>query len=363
MILIHYIKAINMDNTSYIKCVVWDLDNTIWSGIIAESDQVKLKKDVLSIIIELDKRGILQSVASKNNYEDAFCMLQKFGIEEYFLCPQINWGNKSSSISRIHTRLNISLDSIAFIDDSHFELDEVSSVHHQVKCIQSNNIASLLHDPMFNPRFVTDDSKLRRSLYQKDLIRQADEESFVGPAEDFLASLEMVFTLREAAEEDLQRVVELTERTNQLNANGKIYSYDELKNISSREDHKIIICTLLDKYGSYGRIGLSLIKKEGSSYWIELMLMSCRVMSRGVGTVLLNYIAQKCSDEGAQLLANFRDTGRNRMMLVSYKFSGFEEFSNSSGACAILRHNPKVIKAPPGYINLIAEKSCWFAQN
>ena len=101
-----------------IKCVIWDLDNTLWNGILTEDEEVKLREDAKNMIIELDSRGILNSVSSKNNYEDAMKKLEEFGLSQYFLYPEINWNPKSDSVGNIVKNLNISMDTVLFIDDS-----------------------------------------------------------------------------------------------------------------------------------------------------------------------------------------------------------------------------------------------------
>jgi len=100
-----------------IKCLVWDLDNTIWDGVILEDGDVVLKDGIIDIIKTLDERGVLQSIASRNNFKDAYDKLLEFGISEYFLYPQINWNSKSESIKSIAKDLNIGIDSFAFVDD------------------------------------------------------------------------------------------------------------------------------------------------------------------------------------------------------------------------------------------------------
>src|SRR5262245_6438166 len=112
-----------------IKCVVWDLDNTLWHGALIEDGYVRLKDNVVGIIKTLDSRGILQSIASKNDYDQALDQLRRFGLAEYFLYPQINWNTKSSSIKVISSSINIGLDAVGFIDDQEFERDEVAFSH------------------------------------------------------------------------------------------------------------------------------------------------------------------------------------------------------------------------------------------
>ena len=113
-----------------VKCVVWDLDNTVWDGVLLEDERVSLKTSVPNIIRTLDRRGILQSVASKNNPATAMAKLQEFGLADHFLYPQISWNSKATSIQSIVSSINIGIDSVAFIDDQPFEREEVTILQH-----------------------------------------------------------------------------------------------------------------------------------------------------------------------------------------------------------------------------------------
>lgn len=332
-----------------IKCVVWDLDNTLWDGILVESDDVKPKPGIKEIIKTLDSRGILNSIASKNNYDDAMEKLRGLGIEKYFLYPEIHWNTKSSSLSNIQKNLNIGMDSILFIDDQAFEIDEVKSLHLDVNCMNASEYDRLLNHPWCNPRFITVDSKRRRQMYLEDIKREKDEDEFAGPKESFLTSLNMKFIITEAKKEDLKRAEELTIRTNQLNATGKTYDYNELNDFRLSDQHKLLVCELTDKYGSYGKIGLSLIELKEEYWHLRLLLMSCRVMSRGVGTVLLSHIMQEAKKTGKKLRADFRETGRNRMMYVSYRFANFKEISNDNEGNIVFENDLLQIQPLPPY--------------
>src|SRR5436305_2256840 len=152
-----------------IKCVVWDLDNTVWDGILLEDPQVTLRPEVVGILRTLDERGILHSIASRNDHEVAMAKLREFGIEEYFLYPQINWNSKAASVAQIAQDINIALDAVAFVDDQPFEREEVAFTHDQVLCLDSGTLDGLLDGPELNPRFITDDSKIRRRMYMADI--------------------------------------------------------------------------------------------------------------------------------------------------------------------------------------------------
>ena len=141
-------------------------------------------------------------------------------------------------------------------------------------------------------------------------------------------------------------------KTNQLNATGKTFSYDELNELRQSENYKLLICELEDKFGSYGKIGLALINMSEDYWRLEMMLMSCRVVSRGVGTVLLNYIMKEAKRNNKRLLADFRDTGRNRMMQICFRFAGFKEKSSDGNGNYVLEHDLENIQDFPDYIEI-----------
>jgi len=321
-----------------VKCLVWDLDGTIWDGILLEDNKVQLKENIKYIIKSLDERGILQSIASKNNYHSAIKKLVEIGLEEYFIFPQINWNSKADSIKEIAKSINIGINSIALIDDQAYERDEVNFSLPEVLCINASETDKILEMDEFQPKFITKDSGLRRQMYLSEIRRIDVENNFNGPKEDFLKSLKMKMSIFNAREEDLQRAEELTVRTNQLNATGYTYSYDELKNFISSDKYQLIMSRLTDKYGTYGHIGLSLIEKQKEIWTIKLLLMSCRVMSRGIGSVLLTYILKRAKENNVALHAEFIPTDKNRLMNITYRLAGFYELDPISGV-SVLKHD------------------------
>ena len=332
-----------------VKCVVWDLDNTLWDGTLLEGGINGLRPGVLTLIKTLEQRGILQSVASKNDHQLAFEQLQSLGIAEYFLCPQINWGAKSGSIERIAKELNIGLDTFAFIDDQAFEREEGCFANPEVLCFDAAVLDTLSVQPAFNPRFITEDSARRRQMYMADIERKTVEEHFEGPQDSFLASLEMKLRINHAGEADLKRAEELTLRTNQLNTTGYTYSYDELNVFRQSDSHHLLVASLEDKYGDYGKIGLVLVALEKNVWVIKLLLMSCRVMARGVGTVLINHLRNQARQRGVRLLAEMVPNDRNRMMYMTYKFNHFSEIEKQA-ALVIFENDLSVEHDFPAYL-------------
>lgn len=334
-----------------IKCVVWDLDNTVWDGILLEDTNVTLRPGVVEVLKALDSRGILHSIASRNDYDTAMAKLEQLGVSDYFLYPQINWNAKSSSIKVIAQSINIGIDTLAFVDDQSFEREEVAFEQPDVMCIDAADIAAMPDMPEMKPRFITEDSKLRRQMYQSDIERNRAEQGFVGSSEEFLANLNMVFTLSPAHDSDLQRAEELTVRTHQLNTTGYTYSYEELSAISRSDRHKLLIASLEDKYGTYGKIGLAMVECGEEIWTVKLLLMSCRVMSRGVGTIMINHIMNMAKAAGARLQAEFISNNRNRMMYVTYKFGGFNEV-NRIGDLVIFESDLTHIQPFPPYVKV-----------
>jgi len=338
-----------------VKCVVFDLDHTLWHGTLLEDPAVELKPGVRELLAELDRRGILCSLASKNDHDAAWQRLSELGIEHYFLYPQIHWNPKSGSVRAIAAALNLGTDSLAFVDDQPYELAEVAHELPEVTGFAAWD--ELLADPRLNPRFLTPDSSLRRQYYQTDLRRAQAERDFAGPSEEFLATLGMVFEIQPAAEGDLQRSEELTQRTHQLNTTGYTYSYEELDALRRSGDHVLLVARLTDRFGPYGQIGLALVEKGPDCWTLKLLLMSCRVMTRGVGTLLLHQVMRLAREAGARLRAEFRPNGKNRTMLVTYRFGGFREVERR-GDQMILEHDLSAIPPWPAWLQVRSEVPC-----
>lgn len=343
-----------------IKLLIWDLDETLWEGTLLEGDDVRLRPGVREVLAELDRRGVLHSIASRNDPEAAQAALERLKVAEYFLYPQIHWGSKSRSIQAIAEAVNLGLDALAFVDDQEFEREEVRHVHPRVLTFAASDVESLLDRPELTPRFITDESRLRRQMYRAEMERKEIELRHDGPQEDFLASLDMRFAIAPAARVDLQRAEELTVRTNQLNATGYTYSYEELDEFRRSPDHLLLVASLEDRFGTYGKIGLALIEKaagkggEPETWALKLLLMSCRVMSRGAGSILLSHVLDRARAAGARLLAEFRPTPRNRQMLVTYKFAGFREVERTDDAI-LFEHPLDPIPPVPPFVHLDVE--------
>ncbi|CAN5691511.1 HAD-IIIC family phosphatase [soil metagenome] len=338
-----------IDRRGGVKCVVWDLDNTLWEGVLLEGDDVRLRDGAEAALRTLDDRGILLSIASRNDPATTEAKLRDLEIDGLFVHPQISWNAKSSAITAIARLLNIGADALAFVDDDPFERDEVSAALPEVLCIDAVELATLVDRPELIPRFVTEDSRRRRSMVQAEIVRSRDKQA-VTPAE-FLDSLGMVLTIADAGTDDLARAEELTVRTNQLNSTGYTYSYTELDDLRHSSAHRLLVAGLEDRYGAYGKIGLALVELHHDYWLLRVFLVSCRVMARGVGPTLLTHVLEEGAKAGKPVRAEFIRTDRNRPMYLMFKMAGFREIARDDGV-AMLEHNLTAIAASPGYIEV-----------
>ncbi len=334
-----------------IKCVVWDLDNTLWRGTLLEDPQVLLRDEAVEVIRLLDERGILQSVASRSDRALAISKLEELGLHDYFLYPQVGWNPKSQSLGKIADLLRLSLDTFAFIDDEPVERAEVSFNHPEVLTIDPHDVTKIPGLTRMHPQFITSDSKNRRRMYQAQIEREDLAEQYEGPREDFLITLQMRMHIARANDQDLRRAEELTIRTHQLNSTGTIYGFEELQKLIRSDDHVVLIASLTDRFGSYGKVGLAIIERQADRWILRLLLMSCRVLFAGAGSVLLTYIRKLAREAGVDLEVEFRLTERNRMMFVTFRLSAFKEMSRN-GDLLLLRDDLKDEPDFPDYVEV-----------
>ncbi|MGW0520131.1 HAD-IIIC family phosphatase [Crossiella sp. NPDC003009] len=308
---------------STVKCLVWDLDNTLWNGTLLEGDDVGVSEEIRAVVKTLDARGILQSVASKNDHDLAWAKLEQLGLAEYFLLPRIGWQAKSLSVREIADRLRFAHDTIAFIDDQPTERAEVNHHLPTVRCYPADAAAGLAELPEFSPATITPDSRRRREMYDAGFRREAGQAEFAGSDQDFLRSLELRMDIGRADAAELARVEELTLRTSQMNATGVHYSDETLRGLIADPRHEVLTATMADRFGPHGAIGVLLLRTGAAAWHLKLLATSCRVVSFGAGAVILNWLADQAARSGVHLVADFRRTERNRMMEIAYRFAGF----------------------------------------
>jgi FkbH-like protein len=343
--------AISAIDGKPVKVVVWDLDGTLWHGVLSENDDVQLRDGVISVLETLDGRGILNSISSRNDAEQALACLRRFGVDHFFLAPALNWGRKVEGIRSIAAALELGLDTFLFIDDQQFELDEVRFELPEVRTLHAKHIPHVTKVPALIPSRITLESATRRLLYMQEISRKTDEAAFRGSSDEFLATLGMVFAIRRAVPADLDRMAELIIRTNQLNANGRLYSLENLRALMDSPNDTVAVAELEDRYGSYGIVGLCLVATEPTAHIIKMILMSCRVLSRGVTGLMLSEMIAQARRAGATVWAEFVDTGRNRPIKIAFALAGFRPHRHDDGL-VLLKHDGTQPGPVPSFVTI-----------
>lgn len=339
-----------------VKCMVWDLDNTVWQGTLAEGDECRLRPGIAEALAGLDGRGILLSIASANDATPALAQMRQLGVDEYFLSPQIGWGEKLASILRISEELGIALDAIGFIDDEPFEREQVRQLLPDVRTYDASDAATLLERPECDPGLVTPEARRRRQMVVQGRRRAEAEQEGGCSHGEFLNSCRTRLGLRRAEPQDVPRILELLQRTHQLNATGVVYSPEELGTFCDDPDHRVYVATLGDRFADYGRIGVAICRCEPDAWTILCFLLSCRVLRRGIGNVVLGWIEGRARASGAAALRGlFRPSDRNRPMRILYTMAGFEPTEPPADGTEILSRACRAQVLVPEWLTLIEE--------
>ena len=343
-VLVDSVAEVKLDKSSakspakFVKCIAWDLDNTLWKGILVEDgvDAIVVNEDAVKLIKDLDRKGIVHTILSKNDHKNAWKALEKFGLAEYFIFPHINWQPKSGNLKAAAKEINIGLDTFAFIDDSPFERGEVGENLPMVRVFNATEINDLSARPEFNPPVSAESSK-RRASYQKEMQRVAAANAFEGDYNAFLKSCEIklaMFDFLKASEEEYKRCYELIQRTNQLTLAGRRYAEDEFKALVSKSNLHAYGIRCLDKFGDYGIVGAVLFSVNGENAALEEFVMSCRVAKKKCEDATVNWVAHKAKKLGAKVLtAQVVKTGRNMALVSAFdEISGIKKDESDAGA-------------------------------
>ena len=298
-------------SASKVKCVAWDLDNTLWKGIIGDdgADNVQVNQDALTLIRQLDERGILQTIASKNNHDIAWGKIVELGLEDMFLYPAINWEPKSKNLQHVADMLNIGVDTFVLIDDSSFEREEVSSALPEVRVYDAADISTLLNNPEFDVP-VSEESKLRRQSYLNEAKRKKFSTNYGKSEDDYISFLracgmEMsIFT--PVSDVDKTRCLELLLRSNQYNVSGHRYDKDEFTKLLQSPNYKCLAFRVRDRFGDYGIVGFSSLEMGQQDIILKDFVMSCRVAMKHVEraffqSIMNSSLLPKC--DGIKIIA------------------------------------------------------------
>ncbi len=303
-----------------VKCMVFDLDNTIWNGTLDANDDVTLNDWVINYLDKAFKKGVVLAVASKNNYEQAYKKLVELGIEKYFYKLYISWDDKCKSIKDLAKTLNISEEHILFVDDSDIELAESIYYIPNLQILNVRNIF-LLNDYINDITIITKETKNRNKIYK--ILEQRKKKENQMSKEEFLKYCNIKIDISLANEDDFYRIEELLSRTNQMNLNNKILTVDELKRINNKNEYSIFTVRMSDIFANYGIVGTSIIREDKTTIEIQYLAISCKVEGRNIGKSVIEFIKKIARDRKKDIEAKYIYNLKNEKLQALFVLNGF----------------------------------------
>jgi FkbH-like protein len=287
-----------------VKCVVWDLDNTLLSGVYLESGAQPPRPDpaLVAAAAQLRDRGIIHAIASRNPPEAAQYAARVTGLD--FAAAECGWDRKSDAVRRIAADLGLSPDAVAFVDDDPYERAEVSFAVPEALVLSPEDMADAVGWPEFSPAVVTAEARRRGEMYAERRRREQEARTFAGSRDEFLRYCGTRVTIGRATGADVPRLHELSVRTHQFNTSGQPVAEPELRRLVGSAEHLVTTVRLSDRFGDDGLVGGCVTRAGPDGIWtVTLLMMSCRAMGRGVIEALLAWLAGTAARGGATALA------------------------------------------------------------
>lgn len=353
------------------KCVVLDLDNTLWGGVIGDDGMAGIEigelgkghvfSNLQRWLKQLKEYGVILAVCSKNEeniakepFEKHDEMVLRLSDISLFVA---NWNDKATNIRMIQESLNIGMDSIVFLDDNPFERNLVKEK------LPGIEVPELPEDPSlwltflqeqnyFETASYSGESSDRTKQYQAELERKKTEQNFES-IDDYLKSLEMVGAANAFSPLQYPRISQLTQRSNQFNLRTIRYSEDEIQRMAEDDHYIPLYFTLKDRFGDHGLVAVVIMEKvSDEELFMNTWLMSCRVLKRGMEEFVINSVMRKAKDAGFRTLsAEYIPTPKNRMVKDIYEAMGFEKSGNGKFKIDVRNYISKntYIKEENGY--------------
>ena len=327
------------------RCIVLDLDNTLWGGIVGEDgyDGIKLGAgaqgnsfiEFQKYLLSLHQRGILLAINSKNNPDDALDVITNHPDmilrKEHFACMKINWNDKVSNMIDIAKELNFGLDYLVYFDDDPVNRDFMKSSLPDVLTVELPNDPSqyatiLKNMKEFNVLKITDEDAKRGQMYVQQKNRQEFERS-VTNLDEFLKQLKLKVKIKEADKFSIPRISQLTLKTNQFNLTTKRYQEEDIKNFVEDENIEAGYAQVEDKFGDNGITSVFILNKRNPKEWyLDTFLLSCRIMGREIEKCIMSHIISKAKKDGVTIIkANYLPTKKNKPIEDFLPDCGFQK--------------------------------------
>jgi FkbH-like protein len=373
--LVRYVKALKGQTR---KCVVLDLDNTLWGGVVGEEGPAGVKigpgdpegeafLDVHHRLKALQARGVLLAVCSKNNPADVYEVFRSrpempLKLDD-FAALEIGWDPKHQGLERIARSLNIGIDSLVFIDDNPAETSLIQQMLPEVRVLllppdPAEYAAALERLTDFEKLAILAEDARKTAQYRENRAR----EELLGATGDlgsYLASLGTEVKLHRARHDDLPRIHQLCQKTNQFNLTTRRYSPSEVERFACSPDCELWVAGAHDRFGDLGTVAMILLQREGRLVHIDSFLMSCRAMGRGIETAIMNHIKARLLEDrnGYELRGRFLPTAKNKPVETFYEDQGFRLIENRDGGEKLygLRREDAALK-PCDWIRVVQDE-------
>jgi FkbH-like protein len=346
------------------KCLVLDLDNTLWGGVIGEDGMDGIALALTSpgnsfiafqqAVLDHYNKGVILAINSRNNPDDAWNVIKNHPNqilkEHHFAAVRINWNDKASNIRELAKELNIGLDSMVFLDDDPTNRALVRSLVPEVAVpdlpASPQEYTRFLNAlPYFSNLVITDEDKMRGNLYVTERLRKEAEKQFASK-EDFLKNLSLELFIYKNDMSCLARLSQLTEKTNQFNIHKQPLTEDQIRECICSGAYDIYHGSLHDSFGDHGVIIFMLVKKEKAVWHIQSLLMSCRVFGRGVEDAFFSHILQEAQKENISTITiAYKESEKNipAKEFINKHFADFTHTSNCSCPPWITIHHHETI--------------------
>ncbi len=354
------------------KCLVCDLDNTLWGGIVGEDgyDGIQLGVEypgaafvaLQRAVLDLFQRGIILAICSKNNRDDAMQVIAEHPHmllrPHHFAAMRIDWSDKVEGLRQIAAELNVGLDSLVLLDDNPVECQNVRENLPEVGVLHLAGdpvgyAERLRRQPCFERLSLSAEDRQRGGMYASQR-RRGELEKSSARIEDFYRSLQMKIEFTEVSAATLARAAQLTQKTNQFNTTTRRYTEQQLATFAADSSHRIFTARVTDRFGDNGIVGLAIVALTAEEWTLDTFLLSCRVIGRTVETAMLATLAERARSAGARYLGGeFLPTRKNAPAADVYARHGFRRVGEEAGASRWRLDLSEDTVAPPPWIDRV----------
>lgn len=340
----HYLRYFRAVTGFSKKCLVVDLDNTLWGGVVGEDgiDGIQLGPDYPGIaffefqrsILDLYRRGVILAVASKNNLDDVEAVFLNHRSmllrKEHFSAWEVHWERKSESLKRIAKHLDIGLEHMVFTDDNPAECEQIRRELPMVTVIQlprgpEKYVDALFAAGLFDTVGLSAEDRRRGQLYQQRAEAQS-LRSEKNNIEDYYKDLDMALSIAHVDRTSLTRAAQLTQKTNQFNISTIRYSEAELNGRAADPDWLVATVSVRDRFGDNGIVGVMMARESADDFNIDTFLLSCRVIGRTVETAMLAFLCDAAKGRGLKkLCGRMVPTAKNAPVQDMFEKHGFNK--------------------------------------